>query len=191
MSLIDKANELLSKDEKLLVNTQKDQLNKANYKYCLYRFLDKNKKALYIGKCEKSYHSDGHGGKKEYFIKDRLLQHYSPSSKQLPKSLYLNTKYIEICFPDVNCGQDLEILENQLISYYERNKFQCNYNLNIISGTNYIEQDNMKWILYEEKTEKDIKRLMKRHNYREIPPIETINERLRLLMWVLNKNNNN
>lgn len=161
-------------------------LDLKDKQFCLYRFLDKDRNILYIGKCEKSYHSDGRGGKKEYFIKDRLQQHFSPSSKQLPKSLYLNIKYIEICFPDVNNGEELEIVENQLISYYEREKLQCHYNLYMMMGLEYISSDTMKWTLYEEKSDKDIKILMKKYNYDKIPPIEIINERLRTAIWILN-----
>lgn len=188
MSLIDIANEILRENQKtLIVKTEDIKLNntKIDKNFCLYRFLDKDKNVLYIGKCEKSYHSNGHGGTKEYFIKDRLLQHYSPSSKQLPKSLYLNTKYIETCFPEVENGQELEHLEAQLISYYEREKLQCNYNLDLIIGLNYIQKDTMDWILYEEKTERDIRILLNKYQYEDIPNIEIINERLRSILWYI------
>ena len=155
--------------------------------YCLYRFLDKNKNILYIGKCEKSFHANGRGGKKEYFIKDRIQHHYSPSSKQLPKSLYLNTKYIEVSFPEVKNNDELEKIEAQLISYYERVKFQCNYNLNLPSYVEYINEDTQEWKLYDEKSDKYIEQLLISYGMKTIPPIEIINERLRAIMWAINK----
>lgn len=185
MSLLDLANEILEEQGEELLCAPID-VDYENRKYCLYRFLDANKSILYIGKCEKSQISDGRGGKKEYFIRDRITQHYTPTSKQLPKSLYINTRYIEVCFPDVSDGQELEVLESQLISFYERNKFQCNYNSDLMHRIAYTEEDNMNWILYDEKSDRDIKVLMKKYEYQEIPPIETINERLRSILWVLN-----
>lgn len=182
----------LTKGNKInIVNTSvefDDDLMK-NKNYCLYRFLDKNRHVLYIGKCEKSIQSNGRGGKREYFIKDRLWQHYSPSSKQLPKSLYLNTKYIEVAFPRVENNKELGILESKLISYYEREKLQCNYNMDLMVGLDYVENDNMSWLLYEEKTERDIKILLKRYNYDKVPSIEIINERLKSILWFKNKLN--
>lgn len=181
-----KPNKTSLTDDDILLETI-NPIDFDDKKYCIYRLLDENKNVLYIGKCEKSYHSNGHGGKKEYFIKDRIQQHYSPSSKQMPKSLYLNTKYIEVCFPNVNSGQELEKLESQLISYYEREKLQCNYNLDLIIGLEYIDSDSMEWLLYEEKTNRDINILLKKYGYGEVPPIEIINERLRSIMWYKNR----
>lgn len=154
--------------------------------FCLYRFLDEDKRVLYIGKCEKSQHSNGHGGIKEYFIKDRIIQHYSPSSKHNPKSLYLNTRYIEICFPSVECGQELEKVESEIVSYYERIKKECFYNKDLASGTEYISQDNLDWKIYETKTDRDINILLKKYKIKSIPQIEITNERLKSILWCLN-----
>lgn len=187
MALIDKVNKILKEQNKQLLKINRS-VDTEKYNHCIYRFLDKNKNILYIGKCTKSFHSNGHGGKKDYFIKDRIQQHYSPSSKQLPKSLYLNTKYIEIAFPNVKSNDELEKIETELISYYEREKMQCNYNLELPSGVKYIDKDNLKWILYAEKTEEDIEILKKNYGYEKIPPVETINERLRAMLWLKENN---
>lgn len=166
------------------LDIDKDMLD--DYDYCLYRFLDCNKNVLYIGKCTKTYGRNNND--KYYFIKDRLLQHYSKSSKQLPKSLYLNTKYIEITFPDVKSNSELEKMETELISYYERVKLQCNYNLDLPSGVKYINEDNLKWTLYNEKTDEDMEILKRNYGYEKIPPVETINERLRAMLWLKENN---
>lgn len=152
-----------------------------NKDFCLYRFLDKDKKVLYIGKCTRTFQQNTN---KSYFIQDRLNHHYYKSSKQLPKSLYLNTKYIEISFPHVTSNQELEKIESELISYYERVKFQCNYNSDLQSEVIYVDSDNLEWILYNEKTDKDIEILMKSYGYNNIPPIEITNERLRAMLWL-------
>ena len=163
---------------------QEDMLR--NKDFCLYRFLNKNKNVLYIGKCTRTFQ---HSANKSYFIQDRLNHHYYKSSKQLPKSLYLNTKYIEISFPNVSSNQELEKIESELISYYERIKFQCNYNSDLQSDVRYIDSDDLDWILYNEKTDKDIEGLMKNYGYNNVPPIEIINERLRAMVWLKNNLN--
>ena len=65
---------------------------------------------------------------------------------------------------------------------------QCNYNLELPSGVKYIDKDNLKWILYAEKTEEDIEILKKNYGYEEIPPIEITNERLRAMLWLKENN---
>lgn len=191
MSLLDKANAILtaSGQEKLLKKHSNETLT-DNYNFCLYRFLDKNRKVLYIGKCARSNHSNGHGGTKEYFIKDRIQQHYSPSSKQMPKSLYLNTTYIEVCFPDVSNNADLEYVESQLISYYERNKLECQYNLDL-QYSETIYSDDMNWIEYDVKTESQREELLCKYGFTSMPELEIINERLKAMLWIIEELNTN
>lgn len=101
----------------------------------------------------------------------------------------MNVRKIEVCFPNVNNNDDLEKIESQLISYYEREKLQCNYCRDIKYGYEYIHQDDMKWEIYCEKTDKDIEILLKKYKMEEIPPIEITNERLKAIMWTINKLN--
>lgn len=157
-------------------------------KFCLYRLLDKNKNILYIGKCSKSCISNGHGGQKEYFIKDRLIQHFTPSSKQIPKSLYLNTKYIEISFPAVESNEELESLESSLVKFYERYKLWCPYNKDLKYVATALE-DTQKWEQLYELTENDIEILKHRYGYEDIPSIEIINQRLDSMLFIMDKYN--
>lgn len=166
----------------------KELCNNFNEKrYCLYRFLDKDKNVLYIGKCVQTLHGKSH--KKKYFIRERLIQHFSPSSKHMPKSLYLNIKYIEVCYPDVQSQTELDNLESALISFYERNYRSCYYNkdLNLVYE---ISKDINDWQTIHTMSKDDIAVLLTRYQYTKIPEIEIINERLKAILWILNKNSN-
>lgn len=147
--------------------------------YGIYRFLDENKRVLYIWKCRKTYKG------KEYFLRERITQHFSPSSNQLPKSLYLNIKYIEVFYPDVKSDKELEELESALISYYERNKLECFYNKDLIK-TYELLKDDYKWEKYYTLNNVDINNLKEKYEYEDIPNIEIINERLKAILWIIN-----
>lgn len=182
------------KDNKVIRNndlnkTYKEKIynqscNNEIERYALYRFLDKERKVLYIGKClkvNKTLESN-----EVYFIRQRLQQHFSPSSKQLPKSLYLNTKYIEVFYPNVNSNEELELIECSLISYYERYKMECYYNKDIsftISDNLNFKEDNFKWTSYHIISTKERNNLKKKYNFTKIPNIEIINERLKAIIW--------
>lgn len=190
MSLIDKANSILLHQNKTLIKTKELNMNTldniASTNYCLYRFLDKNNNVLYLGKCTKSKHSNGRDGLKDYYIKDRLTQHFSMSSK-LPKSLYLNIDKIEVCFPIVENNVDLETLESNLISFYEREKLQCFYCRDIKYGFDLISEDNMDWNLFYRLDNSDYEHLKNTYGYSEIPPVGIINDRLKIILWIMEK----
>lgn len=170
---------IIQKEEKISMGGNKD--------FAIYRLLDKDKNILYIGKCIRTKtSSNGHGGLKEYFLKDRIAQHYSPSSKQNPKSLYLNVIYIEATYPKVNNNKDLEKIESSLIFYYERNFLSCNYNRDI-GEYEEINNDTNIWEEIAFFSDKDIDKLRVKYNFDDIPSIEITNERLQAMMWILNK----
>lgn len=102
-----------------------NKFRKIDGEYSLYRFLDCKGKVLYVGKCEKSIHSNGRGGNKEYFIKDRITAHFVPSCKHLPKAAYLSVSRIEYAL--CKTKDELLSLEEDLILFYKMNN-QCTWN---------------------------------------------------------------
>lgn len=188
MSLIDKANKILLQQNKQPLTKQVIKINYDVHDYALYRFLDINKRVLYIGKCAKSRVSNGRGGEKTYFIRDRLTIHFVRSSKYIPKSLYLNTKYIEVAFPNVNSNEELEDLESALVRFYERKKLWCYYNRDINVKYTILE-DTQEWEQLYELTDNDIDILKNRYGYEDIPSIEIINQRLDSMLFVMDKYN--
>lgn len=192
---------LLKKKEKNHIEITSKEINKNDMypvvndsvkkdkDYALYRLLDKDRNILYIGKCERTRHSNGHGGFKDYFLRDRLIQHFTPSSKQNPKSLYLNVRYIEVTYPEVNNNKELEKIENSLIIYYERNYLSCNYNNNVTEYDEISEDKNI-WTEIDSFSDEDIRLLMKKYKIDEIPSIETTNGRLKAMVWILDKQTN-
>lgn len=187
-----KKNSKVKLDEIAKENLQQKRKNKiSKYKdkqYALYRFLDKNKNILYIGKCAKSTVSNGHGGERVYFIKDRLRVHFSQSVTYIPRSLYLNIKYIEVAFPNVNSNEELEDLESALVRFYEREKLWCYYNRDINVKYTILE-DTQEWEQLYELTDNDIDILKNRYGYEDIPSIEIINQRLDSMLFVMDKYN--
>lgn len=188
MSLLDRANKILLKNNKILPKLRTGLVNLSDYNFCLYRFLDKEGVILYLGKCTRSSNIDKKGIPRNYFLKERLIQHFSSSSKQNPKSLYLNIAKIEIMLPNVDNNEELEKKESSLISYYEREHLWCHYNKEI-NNPIYINEDRNVWLKYYELTDIDIETLMIRYGYKEIPPIEITNERLRAMLWLKKRNN--
>lgn len=188
MSLIDKANKILLQQKKQPLIKEISKIDYSKHDYALYRFLDKNKNILYIGKCAKSITSNGRGGEKIYFIRDRLVGHFAPSATYIPKSLYLNIRYIEVSLPDVNSNEELEFLESALIKFYEREKLWCYYNRDI--NVKYvISEDKQKWEQLYELTEEDIDILKNKYGYNYIPSIEIINQRLDSMLFIMDKYN--
>ena len=117
-----KVNKKLNKVNKPPKNTKFKNV-KGNY--ALYRFIDKNDKIIYVGKCEKSIISNGRGGKREYFLKDRITAHFAPSCKHLPKAAYLSVSRIEYAL--CKTKDELLSLEEDLILFYKMNN-QCTWN---------------------------------------------------------------
>ena len=114
--------------------------------FALYKFLDKNGQVLYIGKCERSIHSNGHGGLREYFLRERITQHFAPSCKHLPQFVYNSTMKIEYAI--VKTGYECLSLEDDLILYYKM-KNQCIWNGNFsISFKNEFNINEVNWIPY-------------------------------------------
>lgn len=101
------------------------KFKKVDGDYALYRFIDENDKIIYVGKCEKSIISNGHGGKKEYFLKDRITAHFSNSCKHLPKIAYLSVSRIEYAL--CKTKDEMLSLEKDLILFYKMNN-QCVWN---------------------------------------------------------------
>ena len=127
---------------------KRNKFRKIDGEYSLYRFLDCKGKVLYVGKCEKSIHSNGHGGNKEYFIKDRITAHFSNSCKHLPKIAYLSVSKIEYSL--CKTKDEMLSLEKDLILFYKMNnqcvwngqmplKFNNKYNFLIINWKKYHE----------------------------------------------------
>ena len=108
MSLIERANKILIKNNKSPLIIKRNIPDIDNYNFCLYRFLDEEGKVIYLGKCTRSVNSDKRGYTKNYFLNERLKHHFAPSSKQNPKSLYLNVAKIEILLPNVSSNEELE-----------------------------------------------------------------------------------
>lgn len=104
---------------------KKNKFRKIDGEYSLYRFLDCKGKVLYVGKCEKSIHSNGRGGYKKYFIKDRITAHFSNSCKHLPKIAYLSVSKIEYSL--CKTKDEMLSLEKDLILFYKMNN-QCVWN---------------------------------------------------------------
>lgn len=140
-----KVNKKLNKVNKPPKNTKFKNV-KGNY--ALYRFIDKNDKIIYVGKCEKSIISNGHGGKREYFLKDRITAHFAPSCKHLPKAAYLSVSRIEYAL--CKTKDELLSLEEDLILFYKMNnkcvwngqmplKFNNKYNFLTINWKKYHE----------------------------------------------------
>ena len=103
---------------------------------------------MYVGKCEKSIHSNGRGGHKKYFIKDRITAHFSNSCKHLPKIAYLSVSKIEYSL--CKTKDEMLSLEKDLILFYKMNnqciwngqiplKFNNKYNFLIINWKKYHE----------------------------------------------------
>lgn len=187
MSLIERANKILIKNNKSPLIIKRNIPDIDNYNFCLYRFLDEEGKVIYLGKCTRSVNSDKRGYTKNYFLNERLKHHFAPSSKQNPKSLYLNVAKIEILLPNVSSNEELEKLENSLISYYEREHLCCHYNREILNPI-YIGRDENEWLEYYRLTDSDKITLMNNYGYEEIPPIEITNERLRAMLWLKENN---
>ena len=127
---------------------KKNRFRKIDGEYSLYRFLDCKGKVLYVGKCEKSIHSNGRGGNAEYFIKDRITAHFSNSCKHLPKIAYLSVSRIEYAL--CKTKDEMLSLEKDLILFYKMNnqcvgngqvplKFNNKYNFLIINWKKYHE----------------------------------------------------
>ena len=128
--------------------SRKSKFKNVKGNYALYRFIDKNDKIIYVGKCEKSVISNGHGGKREYFLKDRITAHFAPSCKHLPKAAYLSVSRIEYAL--CKTKDELLSLEEDLILFYKMNnqciwngqvplKFNNKYNFFIINWKKYNE----------------------------------------------------
>jgi excinuclease UvrABC nuclease subunit len=117
-----------------------------NGDYCLYRFIDKNGKVLYLGKCEKSINSNGRGGKRIYFLSERMNQHYAPMSKHLPKVVYENTCIIEYAL--CKSQNELRLLEGNMILDYKL-KGECMWNGHFANEINpKYDSSKLEWILY-------------------------------------------
>lgn len=113
---------------KFLYVKYNEELNKSNY--CLYRFLDKNNKVLYVGKCEKSinYYRRTYDKKRvsrEYYLIDRLRIHFNVNNNHLPKEMYNEICSIEYCV--FNTKEELLVAESDVILYLKL-QHQCVFN---------------------------------------------------------------
>ena len=146
---------MLRKNEK-----PKNEITFRNIKgdYALYRFIDLDGRIIYVGKCERSIHSNGHGGIKEYSLKDRMIQHFVPSSKHLPKCVYESTYIIEYAL--CKTQEELLVKEDNLILKYKmlgqcvwngqfKHEIDARYNV-----------DDIKWTTYKIFTGKNIRKVV-------------------------------
>lgn len=142
-----------SKDQRLKyrykkhINARKEpRFKKLQGNFALYRFLDRNGQVLYVGKCERSVQSNGHGGLREYFLKERISHHFTPSCKHLPQFVYNSTMKIEYAI--VNTAHECLSLESDLILHYKM-KNQCIWNGKFsISFKNEFNINEVNWIPY-------------------------------------------
>lgn len=149
-----KNNEEINEDNTYYLKRREAKSPKIEGEYALYRFLNEDEKVIYLGKCIKSIHNSGHRskngikGKKIYFLKERITQHFAPTSKHLPQKVYRDTKKIEYLL--LNSKDEVEIMEQDLILKYKY-MGQCLWNgqtsLNIIDKYN---TDNLEWKIYKE-----------------------------------------
>lgn len=129
------------------------KFNKVQGDFAIYRFLDISGQVLYVGKCERSIHSNGHGGEREYFLKERISQHFAPSCKHLPQFVYNSTTKIEYAI--VNTAHECLSLETDLILHYKM-KNQCIWNGQFsILFKNEFNINEVNWIPYWQRETKE------------------------------------
>ncbi len=97
--------------------------------FCVYRFLDKNNKILYVGKTTN--------------LKKRLELHYI--TNYLPKEIYQKIKKIE--YAEVKDKMTMDLLESDLISKYKP-KNNIRLKDDEISIVYYSVIDKLKWQQY-------------------------------------------
>ena len=148
-----KRKESVSKNEKEPKVKKEPKFKKVQGDFAIYRFLDRSGQVLYVGKCERSVHSNGHGGERDYFLKERITQHFAPSCKHLPQFVYNSTMKIEYIIVDTI--HECLNLEDDLILHYKM-KNQCVWNGKFsISFNDECNIDKIKWLPYWQRETKE------------------------------------